>query len=205
MHPAIRHRALALAALVLLASAARAQTLAGHELVAALQRGGYVIALRHAASPRTPPDAATANADNPARERQLDDTGRRTAAAMGQALRRLGIPVGVVWSSPTYRALETVRLAGLPAPRLQESLGDGGHSMQQASADQATWLRQQAATSPGATNVVIVTHFPNLSAAFPDYTRDLADGEALILAADGKGGARLVARVRITDWPTLGN
>ena len=30
-----------------------------------------------------------------------------------------------------------------------------------------------------------------------------ADGEALIVGPDGKGGASLVARVKIDDWPAL--
>jgi hypothetical protein len=31
----------------------------------------------------------------------------------------------------------------------------------------------------------------------------LADGEALIFGPDGKGGATLVARVKIEEWPGL--
>lgn len=52
---------------------------------AALRAGGYVIVMRHANSPREAPDAATANADNTTRERQLDADGRRAASAMGAA------------------------------------------------------------------------------------------------------------------------
>jgi len=32
---------------------------------------------------------------------------------------------------------------------------------------------------------------------------DLADGEALIFAPDGKGGATMVARVKIEEWPQM--
>jgi hypothetical protein len=63
-----------------------AQTLSGPALVTALQRGGYVLVMRHASSPSAPPDEKTANADNVGRERQLDANGRATATAMGQAL-----------------------------------------------------------------------------------------------------------------------
>ena len=79
-----------LACLLISAFALAAQTLSGEALVKALQQGGYVIVMRHAASPRTPP--ATPNADNTAKERQLDEEGRATAAAMGKALKALKIP-----------------------------------------------------------------------------------------------------------------
>jgi hypothetical protein len=43
---------------------AHAQTLSGRDLVAALRMGGYVILMRHASSPRTPPDPAQSDATN---------------------------------------------------------------------------------------------------------------------------------------------
>lgn len=183
--------------------AAYAQSLSGDALVKALERGGYVIAMRHASSPRETPDAKTANPDNRSHERQLDDEGRTTAVAMGNALRRLHIPIGEIFSSPTYRALETIRLAEFGNPKTVAELGDGGQSMQASSDSQAAWLRTKVKEFPAGTNTLIVTHLPNLSRAFPQWTSGLADGEALILGPDGKGGASLVARVKIDEWPKM--
>lgn len=56
--------------------------------------------MRHASSPREPPDAAHTDAENAADERQLDENGRASARAMGEALRGLHIPIGDVLSSP---------------------------------------------------------------------------------------------------------
>jgi len=109
---------------------AHAQTLSGRDLVAALRMGGYVVLMRHASSPRTPPDPAQSDATNLQHELQLDDLGRSTARVMGDALRKLRIPVGKVLSSPTYRALETIRLARLGQPETYPQLGDGGQNMQ---------------------------------------------------------------------------
>jgi phosphohistidine phosphatase SixA len=191
-------------ALTLGAASGRAQPLDGPALLQALRQGGLVILMRHAASPRTPPDREHARPDNTTLERQLDDEGRKTAAAMGKALRALSIPVGEVLSSPTYRALETAKLAQLPAPRTYPELGDCGHSMQAASASQQSWLRQRVEQWPAKTNTVIVTHFPNIAAAFPDYSEGLADGEALVLGPGGKDGVRLLKRVKIEEWAELG-
>ena len=155
----------------------------------ALRQGGYVIVMRHASSPREAPDQQTANADNVNRERQLDEAGRASAIAMGKALRELHIPIGEVFTSPTYRALETVRLAQFPNPRTVPELGDGGQSMQGATEAQAGWLQKKVTELPGHANTIVVTHFPNMSRAFPQWTSGLMDGEALIFGSDGKGGS----------------
>jgi phosphohistidine phosphatase SixA len=174
-------------------------------LLQALRTGGLVIAMRHTHSPNTLPDAAQAEAGNTQHERQLDATGRDTAAALGAALLRLRIPVGQVHSSPTFRALQTARLAKLPTPQTPAQLGDGGQSMQgDSSGSRGAWLRTLTAQAPQAgTNTWIITHFPNLTEAFPDDAKGLADGEALVLRPDGHGNATLLARVHIEDWGRL--
>ncbi len=184
--------------LIFIAAAAHAQTLSGEALVKALQHGGYVIVMRHASSPREVPDKATANPDNTKPERQLDETGRSTSEAMGKALRRLKIPIGEIYSSPTYRALETIRLARLSNPKPVPELGDNGQSMGVTTEAQAAWLQKAVTRFPSGTNTLIVTHFPNLTRAFPQDARGVGDGEALIFGPTG-----LVARVKIEDWPKL--
>jgi phosphohistidine phosphatase SixA len=186
--------------LLVMGGAAQAQSLSGEALVKALRQGGYVIVMRHASSPREVPEAKAANPDNVNRERQLDEEGRRTAAAMGKALRELRIPIGEVLSSPTYRALETVRLAQFGNPRPIVELGDGGRGMQVSTEAQAAWLRNSVRQFPKGTNTLIVTHFPNMSRAFPDWTMNLEDGEALVFGPDRSGGATPVARVKIEEW-----
>ncbi len=195
-------------AILLMATAGHAQSLSGQALsgkalLSALRRGGYVIVMRHASSPREAPDAKTANPDNVNRERQLDAEGRATATAMGKAFRALQIPIGEIDSSPTYRALETVRLAQFGAAKPIPQLGDNGRSMQISTEAQAVWLQAKVKDFPTGTNTLIVTHSPNMSRAFPQWTTGLADGEALIFGPNGKGGATLVARVKIEEWPRL--
>lgn len=199
----MKYAAAAIVAIALLAPSAHPQTLSGEGLVKTLRHGGYVILMRHAASPREEPDKKTANADNRTFERQLDETGRATATAMGKALRDLKIPIGEVLSSPTYRALETVRLAKFGEPRTSNELGDGGQNMRGATESQTEWLQKKVMQFPVGNNTIIVTHFPNITRAFPQQAAGLADGEALIFGSDGKGGAALAARVKIEDWPKM--
>ena len=197
------------AAGMLAAGVAHAQALKGDALVKALRQGGYVIVMRHASSPREVPDNKTANPDNVKPERQLDAEGRSSATAMGKALRDLKIPVGQVLTSPTYRALETIKYAQLGKPSPVEELGENGQSMAGGTEAQAAWLRKAVTQFPRGTNTILVTHFPNIRGAFPQLT-DVADGEALIYGPDGKGGgpdgkggATLMGRVKIEEWSAL--
>jgi phosphohistidine phosphatase SixA len=175
------------------------------ELLANLRHGGYVILMRHASSPREIPDAAHVNADNTQDERQLDEMGIQSARAMGNALHHLDIPIGQVLSSPTYRALQTVKFAQLGQATTFSELGDGGKNMQvDKSGARAAWLVSRAANMPlDGTNTVIVTHFPNIMEAFGQSAAGLADGEALVLKPDGRGGAQVVVRLKIDEWATL--
>ena len=160
--------------------------------------------MRHASSPPAPPAPGSAEPDNTRLERQLDETGRTTALAMGKAIKALNIPVGEVWSSPTYRALETARLAGLPDPMPAAELGDGGQSMQAISKGQAAWLQAKVAEKPRAgTNTVIVTQFPNIVEAFGQNASGLAEGDALIVHPGDAGADAVVGRVKIGEWPVL--
>lgn len=180
-----------------------AQTLSGPALIHALQSGGYVIVMRHASSPQTPPAKDAAEPDNTNDERQLDAAGKESAKAMGEALRRLHIPVGEVFSSPTYRALETAKFAQLPTPKTAPELGEHGGNMAQSSEAQVKWLRDQATHLPSHTNTILITHYPNITAAFPQEATGIKDGEALVFRPDAKGGTTLVARIPIEDWPKL--
>jgi phosphohistidine phosphatase SixA len=186
-------------AAAMLGGSAQAQAPDASKLVAALKQGGYVLVMRHASSPRETPDKQTANADNVRLERQLDAAGRAGAAAMGKALRDLTIPIGEVLSSPTYRALETVKLAQLPSPEVHAELGDGGQSMQGATDAQGAWLRERVMHVPKGTNTIIVTHMPNIGRAFPEWGA-VSDGEVVILGSGTAESPRPLGRIKIEEW-----
>ena len=122
---------------------------------------------------------------------------------MGETIRALRIPIGIVLTSPAYRAMETVRLARLDSPTTVSELGDGGQSMQGITEAQAAWLRARVTETPRSGNTILVTHQPNLARAFPDWGSSVADGETVILRPDGKGASALIGRIAIEEWSRL--
>ena len=74
--------------------------------------------------------------------------------------------------------------------------------MQAVSKAQTEWLQRKVKEFPRGGNTLLVTHVPNVSAAFPDVPA-LAQGEALVFGPDGEGGARVVTRIKIEEWAGL--
>ena len=177
----------------------------GPSLVTALRQGGYVLVMRHPSSPPTPPEKASADPVNTQLERQLDEVGRNTARAMGQAIRDLHIPIGTVLTSPTFRARQAIELFALGEATVVSELGEGEQGMMAtADATRSEWLRKKSSESPpSGTNTLIVTHTPNLAGAFGERAKGVAAGETLVFRPNGKGQVDLVTRVKIEEWPKL--
>lgn len=180
--------------------------LEGQALVAALQRGGYVIAFRHAATDWSQRDMQHTHEmwsnPEPSRMRQLSEAGRVQARAIGEAIRVLGVPVGQVLASPYHRTDETARLMALGPVELITDVVNmyaaehiGGRAQLVARARQ-----RLSALPPSGTNTMIVTHGNVVQAA---AHISLQEGEAAIFAPNGVDGFALVARVLPEAWPAL--
>jgi Histidine phosphatase superfamily (branch 1) len=76
----------------------------------ALRDGGHVIVCRHGATYPDQADTDPFNLANVDKQRQLNDAGRAKAKEIGEAFRKLKIPVGQVHTSLLYRAIETGKL-----------------------------------------------------------------------------------------------
>src|SRR5436305_14724408 len=76
----------------------------------ALKNGGYVIVFRHGATDENQKDIYPFKFEDMKAQRQLSDKGRDSARQIGTALKRLGIPIGEVYTSRLNRAVETGKL-----------------------------------------------------------------------------------------------
>src|SRR3954465_2492930 len=108
--PVIR-LALLCAMFVSLSATAHGQS-AAPEWIEALRQGGHVIVFRHGATYSDQADTDPLNPKNVAQQRQLNDDGRSLAKAIGEAMHKLGIPVGDVQTSMFQRAVDTGTLLG---------------------------------------------------------------------------------------------
>src|SRR5207302_5284199 len=98
-----------------------------HEhLVPELQKGGYILFIRH---PRTNPDQADTDPfhlDNIGAQRQLSDEGRQQARTLGEAFRALKIPIDKVISSKFHRAQEAAKLLDIGEVTPSVDVTEGG-------------------------------------------------------------------------------
>src|SRR3954464_7193649 len=119
-------RLLLLGVLFALSSVAANGQAAAPEWIAALRQGGHVIVFRHGATFPDQADTDPLNPKNVAQQRQLNDDGRALAKAIGEAMRKLRIPVGEVQTSMFQRAIDTGTLLGFGDVKSSPDFTEGG-------------------------------------------------------------------------------
>lgn len=158
------------------------------DLRAMLQRGGFVIFIRHAATPDyqepNPVDFTSCQ-----RQRNLNGLGRAQAVMIGEALRELKIAIAEVLASPFCRTMDTARLAfGRVAPD-EAVRGDK---------DKLPDLQKLLSTPPApGTNRVLVGHGGAAGLLGDEFLRE---GEAMIVRPEGDDKFTMIARVRAESW-----
>ncbi len=174
------------------------------EAVKALRGGGHVIVFRHGATHQDQADTDPLNITNVAKQRQLNDQGRALARKIGDAMRKLNVPVGQVVTSQFNRAVETGTLLGFGAVTSTVDISEGGLVVTPIENNRrAAAMKKLAATMPPAgTNAILVSHKPNIMDAFGRDWFDVREGEASIFKPDGTS-YQLVARVQAADWGKL--
>jgi virginiamycin B lyase len=191
----------ALVAALALTLAAGASAAAGPDLTRSLRSGGLVVVLRHAATDFSKPDRDPVVVADCATQRNLSAQGRADARAIGRGVRRLGLRIGKVLSSPFCRTLETARLAFGRAtvhPALLNTI---------VAEHDARWRKQirdakrLLGTEPAAgTLTVLVTH----GIVVQETTgQSLEEGEAIVFRPLGQSRFRVVGRVMPREWGTL--
>jgi phosphohistidine phosphatase SixA len=171
-------------------------------LVANLKQGGYVIVFRHGATNRDQADTDPLNHAYIAKQRHLSDKGRDVAREIGAAYKKMGIPIGEVYTSKFYRAVETGKLISGGEVMPLFDITEGGLVVTPIENDRrAEAMRKLAATEPApGKNTLIVSHKPNIIDAFGKDWFEVKEGEASVFKPDGFGMTALVARVQASDW-----
>jgi phosphohistidine phosphatase SixA len=167
-----------------------ARAKSGKDLVAALRKGGFVLYLRHTET-GTVTEACTAS--------NLTPRGEAEARSIGNSLRDLKVPIGLVLSSAHCRVQDTAKLVALGEVTLEDDLYNlplrPDHKFHEGRA-------RLLATPPAAgTNTLLVSHLHG--GLTPAQALYLDMGETVVFEPDGKGGAAVVARLRAGELKQL--
>lgn len=155
-------------------------------LVAAMQDGGKVIYLRHAATNQNEVD--TGRLGDRAGQRNLSPAGIKQARALGEAFRSLHIPMGEVLASPVFRARDTAELA-FGADRIDVSMeivADDYAGPNLRAMLQGTARLLRAFTPPGDNRILVGHRTPLemvLKRSFPDTV--LPEGAMAVFLPNG--------------------
>ena len=160
-------------------------------LVSSLKGGGYVLVFRHGATD-SQKDVYPFKFDDMTAQRQLSEKGRSVARELGEALKKLGVPIGEVYTSQLNRAVETGKLLGGKDVSPVDALTDSGAGSPSAMANPdgknakaGRAVRELVNAPPKAgVNNLAVTHKTNVADAF-------------------SGPAVLIARVQAGEWIAL--
>jgi phosphohistidine phosphatase SixA len=174
-----------------------------------LKHGGFVVVFRHGktnAIAGTPEDKSPLDLANCSDQAMLSEAGQDQARAVGRAFASAGVPIGKVLASGYCRAIEMARLAFGRAETSDALLLRNFAQVAGAPApppwpQRVEMMKKLIATVPeAATNTILITHFPNVTAALGVQ---IDFGDAVIVKPDGQGGARLVARIPASQWPSF--
>src|SRR5918999_5378234 len=173
---------------------------ASPSLVAQLRQGGYVLYIRHAAT-ESAQDDPTPDLNDPGTQRNLSAAGRTDAREIGQAVRRLRIPIGTVLVSPYDRTRETAEIAfGAGRPRVTRELiseGFPGTDDDRLAEQLRRLLRQRPSAG---TNTVLVSHGFNITEA-ADIS--IAEGDMVVFNPAARQPLTPVATIGVDDWRSL--
>jgi len=170
---------------VLLASIARG-TIAEPLPLTELAKPGRVLMLRHAQAPGVG-DPPGFRLDDCATQRNLDDSGRRQARALGNRLANAGVAAARVYSSQWCRCLETARLLQLGPVTGLPALNSFFERSQDRDATIAALRAFLASLPPDGPPVVLVTHQFTINAFTSAGT---PSGGGSIFQLDGTGNPR---------------
>ena len=185
-------RAFLLALLAIVATAASADEAAAW---AALRAGGHVALIRHASTEPGLGDPPGYKLGDCSTQRNLSAQGREESRRIGERLRREGVAIGKVYTSPWCRCRDTAREAFGKAEEWEalSSFFDMAHREAELTERVKKRIGTYSTRKPAGT-VFMVTHNVNIAA----LTRlSVGMGEIVVIRPDGCCGLKVVGQIRI--------
>ncbi len=182
-------------------SASAATMLNGKPMLEELSKGGYVIYMRHAKTDKSQKDTDVSNLENCATQRNLSEDGKKQAKLIADGLKKYGVAVDKVLSSPYCRAVDTAQIMfghAEKAPGLRYLTRLNPSEAKESMA----WIKSQFATSPGAgKNTILISHTANLKKTTGIWPKK--SGDINVFKPNGDGTYTHVGAINAAAWPGL--
>lgn len=173
-------------------------------LLTQIQRGGFVLYMRHGTTDNSRADQAPRIDLSDCRtQRQLNNAGRKMAVSVGQAMRQARIPISTVLHSPLCRTRETAELA-FPTLRLQPENNlaySGNLTSEEKKPVLAATRKLLSEPAPAGSNRVVVAHAPNMADLIGYFVKP--EGTVVVIRPLGDGRFEYVASIPPTLWAQL--
>jgi phosphohistidine phosphatase SixA len=175
------------------AASAGAQETKGALGIEAARRGDVTIVCRHAITESADENEMTLRYDDPSTQRRLSAAGERQAADVGEAFRKLRIPVSGVIASPMQRARRTAELA-FGRAQLDSTWHTRGDNYGGPKRERRAELLGRP-VERGA--LVIVSHIGTIYSVLPSISGQLEEGDCVVVRP--QGGSRYEV-VEVVPW-----
>lgn len=175
--------------------------LQGTALVRALQEGGYVLYLRHAATEHIKVDRNLLQLDDCTTQRNLSEKGREQSRLIGESFKKIGISVAKVVSSPYCRCRDTAKIA-FGGTEISNDLYFAIGVSKEETARLTVKLREMLTTKPpDGSNSVIVSHTANLKEAAGIWPKP--EGVMAVFKPLEKGALAYFGMISPEEWLKL--
>ena len=170
------------------------------ETVKLLRNGGYILYMRHGNTDTSRPDRVPkVDLNDCSTQRPLTEEGRKVAAQVGEAIRKLKIPVGEVQSSPMCRAKESAQAAFGEGITIDNNLM---YTSNLTDEEKKPIIQQTRALLskpvPEGTNRVIVAHAPNLMDLMGYFPKP--EATVAIFRPGGEKGFEYIGSIPPAQW-----
>ena len=160
-----------------------------------LRAGGLVLLMRHASTVEGLGDPPNFRLGDCSTQRNLSEAGRAEARRVGERLRREGVPIAQVYTSPWCRCRETARIAFGDAEDWDPL--SSFFDLPDREPEYTERVRKRIASyvrKPPKGNVVMVTHNVNIAAL---TKHSVGPAEMVIVKPDGCCSARPMQRMKL--------
>ena len=173
------------------------------ETLKEVQKGGFVLYMRHAPTDTSHPDRVPhVDLNDCSTQRVLSEEGRNIAVEIGEAIRKAAIPIGEIQVSPMCRTKETAEAAFGKKYTLNIDLMYTSNLTSKEKEPKIVNSHRLLSTPVSAgTNLVLVAHAPNLMDVMGYFVKP--EGTVVVFKPLGEKGFEYVASITPKQWQGL--